>query len=192
MPYKLKRNNRALFFYKFWTDPKQIGSITPSSRFLAKKIVDQVNWEQAETIVELGAGTGVFTKYISQNAKNGSSVLIIEQDFYMREKLKKEYPSFYFASNAEELTVIMDKMNLKKADAVISGLPFANFSDESRTSIMNEVKNSLQEDGAFVGFQYSFQMKEMLKAYYNSVSFKFVPLNIPPAFVYTCKHAKMI
>lgn len=49
---------KLLFLYKFSRAPKQIGSITPSSIFLAQKMLDQVDWNRVEHIAELGAGTG--------------------------------------------------------------------------------------------------------------------------------------
>jgi len=56
---------RAAFLYKFIQKPKEIGSIVPSSSFLTKKMLMNLPWDHIETIVELGAGTGVFTKFIT-------------------------------------------------------------------------------------------------------------------------------
>jgi phospholipid N-methyltransferase len=55
-----------------------------------------------------------------------------------------------------------------------------------RSSILREVYQSLAPGGRFVTFQYSLQLKQELKRMYKKVDVSFTPLNIPPAFVYTC------
>ena len=42
----------------FFRHGRKIASFAPSSRFMARKIADGIDWEQAKCIVELGAGTG--------------------------------------------------------------------------------------------------------------------------------------
>ena len=58
--------DKVIFLYKFIKSPKSIGSITPSSTFLAQAMIKPINWNDARAIVELGAGTGIFTRYIQQ------------------------------------------------------------------------------------------------------------------------------
>lgn len=71
--------NDSHFFRKFILHPKKIGSITPSSTFLTKKMLGNLPWQELDTIVELGAGTGVFSDYIACNKKKSCQVLLIEQ-----------------------------------------------------------------------------------------------------------------
>jgi phospholipid N-methyltransferase len=58
--------NRILFFYKFIQSPNTVGSITPSSFFLSKEMMKNIDWSNTTSIVELGAGTGIFTNQIQQ------------------------------------------------------------------------------------------------------------------------------
>ncbi|MFJ7729438.1 hypothetical protein ACIQXV_25365 [Neobacillus sp. NPDC097160] len=44
---------KLLFLHKFLRAQKQIDSITPSSMFLAKKILEQVNWNRVDHIASL-------------------------------------------------------------------------------------------------------------------------------------------
>jgi phospholipid N-methyltransferase len=181
------KHDRLLFFHKFLHSPKTIGSITPSSSFLAKKMMEKIPWNQLDVIVELGAGTGVFTDYISRHKNVSTRVVVIEKDSQLRRKLQDDYPGFYFGADAEKLAQILKKLNMPQADCIISGLPFANFSCELREEIMQAVCQSLKPGGLFIAFQYSLQMKNVLKQHFHHVNICFVPLNIPPAFVYTCK-----
>lgn len=47
--------------------------------------------------------------------------------------------------------------------------------------------DSFWKPTTFVAFQYSLQMKNMLNNYFDKVTIDFVPLNMPPAFVYYCE-----
>jgi phospholipid N-methyltransferase len=178
---------RTAFFNKFIREPRKIGSITPSSSFLTKKMLARLPWRDLETIVELGAGTGVFTRYIAKNKKEACRVLIIEQNYKMRETLRNQYPDFYYGSKAERLGGLLARYDLQPVDCVVSGLPFALFSEELRNEILAAVHRSLRPGGIFIAFQYSLQMKSSLEKYFSEFSIGLVPLNMPPAFIYYCK-----
>lgn len=178
---------RINFFFKFITQPQKIGSITPSSNTLTKNMLADLPWHSIETVVELGAGTGVFTKFISKNAKENCNVVVIEKDVEMRSQLKNLYPDFYFGSKAEQLEHLLKAHSLPKADCIISGLPFAIFPKDLCQTIIENVTQSLRDGGTFVAFQYSPHMYKMLKKHFDEVNLKFVLFNVPPAFVYSCK-----
>ncbi len=182
-----KMTSRVAFLYKFFLEPGKIGSITPSSSFLTSAMLASLPWDHMETIVELGAGTGVFTHFIAKHKKASCQVLVIERDFAMRKLLRIAHPTFHYGAKAERLDWLLHRHNLPPADCIISGLPFAAFSKPLRREIVTAVYHSLKPGGIFVAFQYSLQMKKTLNTYFNEVIIDFVPLNMPPAFVYYCK-----
>ena len=182
-----KMTSRVDFLYKFFLEPGKIGSITPSSSFLTSAMLANLPWDHMETIVELGAGTGVFTNFIAEHKKESCRVLVVEQDFNMRKPLRSTHPTFYYGAKAERLDWLLHWHNLPPADCIISGLPFAAFSESLRNEIVTAVHRSLKPGGIFVAFQYSLQMRKTLKACFHNVSIDFVPLNMPPAFVYYCE-----
>jgi phospholipid N-methyltransferase len=179
--------SRAAFLCKFIRRPRQIGSIVPSSIFLTRKMLARLPWQEIETVVELGAGTGVFTRFIDRQMKPGCKLLVIEQDLGMRTTLQSQHPHFHYGENAAKLCGIIQSHSLPAADCIVSGLPFAVFPRALRKEIMDEVHKALRPGGMFVAFQYSLQMKPMFKEYFTDVKIQFVPLNIPPAFVYFCR-----
>lgn len=179
--------SRVIFLYKFLLEPGKIGSITPSSSFLTNAMLDNLPWGHMETIVELGAGTGVFTNFIAEHKKESCQVLVIERDFAMRKLLKISHPTFHYGAKAEKLNRLLHMRNLPPADCIISGLPFAAFSEALRHKIIAAVYQSLKPGGIFVAFQYSLQMRKTFNDYFTKVIIDFVPLNMPPAFVYSCK-----
>lgn len=182
--------DRTGFIQKFISEPLKIGSITPSSSFLTKRMLEDLPWGNIRFIIELGAGTGVFTEYIARNKKKVCQVLIIEQDRKMREALQSQYPDFFFGSAAESLQDYLVDYNLPKSECIVSGLPFALFSETLQHQIMEEVVCCLCPDSVFRAYQYSLHMWNTLEHYFSDVSFSLEPLNVPPAFVYTCRTVK--
>ncbi len=179
--------DRILFLKKFIDEPKKIGSLTPSSSFLARKMLQGLPWENFSHIAELGAGTGTFTKQIVKRKPSACKFLVVEQDFAMRHLLEEEYPDLIFDSFAENLSATLRDMNFQPLDCVISGLPFANMDEYLRRRIVENVHSSLRDGGFFVMFQYSWQMRKMLNEYFSEVKIDFFLLNFPPAFVYFCR-----
>ena len=180
-------NSRSLFLKKFFLAPAKIGSFTPSSQFLAKKMMERLPWKTLDTIVELGAGTGVFTEYIAAHKKPASRFLIIEQDARMRADLEERFPGMLFGGQAENLPYILKKYGLAKVDCIISGLPFAVFTPELRQRILTGSTAALQAGGRFIAFQYSLQMYFAFRRQFTRVRLGFELRNFPPAFVYYCQ-----
>lgn len=179
-------SGRIEFLLKFIKSSKNIGSITPSSAFLAKAMIKPIDWKKARSIVELGAGTGVFTKHIEQLKYPHCRGIIFEKDEEMVKSLMKSYPGLYFHSRAEDIYAVLQQIGLSKVDCILSGLPFATFPQPLRDQILDGVTRSLRTGGLFIQFQYSLQMKNQLHKRFKKIDLKFVLLNIPPAFVYYC------
>lgn len=180
-------SEKLVFLYKFLQSPRQVGSIIPSSSYLAERMMQPINWQEARYVAELGAGTGVFTREIKKRINPDTAVLVFEQDSHMRRSLSQHFPMFSLQDDARKLASVVEEKGWPHLDAVVSGLPFANFPQELRDEIINGVVTTLRDGGLFITFQYSLQMKQQLEQRFSSVRTAFVPLNIPPAFVYICK-----
>jgi phospholipid N-methyltransferase len=179
--------DKLMFLKKFLRSPRTIGSVTPSSRRLTEQMVAPVNWQEAAAVAELGAGTGVITQAILERKRTDCTALIFEQDEEMRSQLVRRFPDLCHWRNARELTEAMRACGINSLDAVISGLPFANFSPSLRHQLLDQIESALRPGGMFVAFQYSLQMREQLRKRFSDVEVRFVPQNIPFAFVYVCR-----
>lgn len=178
---------KLLFLYKFSRAPKQIGSITPSSMFLAQKMLDQVNWSEVDHLAELGAGTGAITKYIEAVNLKNANVLLFEQDALLRDQLQKRFPAYACYADACKLREALENEQIEHLDCILSGLPFFNFPQQLRDQLMDQIITSLKPGGLFIAFQYSQQMKKQLSGLFDIEHVHYVPWNIPPAFVYVCR-----
>ena len=177
------------FFRRFTKSPRKIGSVAPSSKFLTKAMLGKVDWENANFIAELGAGTGVFTLEIVKRAKPDAKILVFEIDPALQKLIRDEHPEhkgLSLHSDAQELYKYMENNGIKKLDFVISSLPFTVLPPKMTVRILDSVMKALKPGGHFVAYQYSSIMKHVLKKKFSHIQTSFVAFNIPPAFVYDC------
>ena len=91
---KSRVQEKFKFLYKFIYSPGQIGSVTPSSKYLARKMIEPVQWNKLQSVAELGAGTGAITKYIQLSRMGKTKVLLFEKDPIMQQGLANKFPHF--------------------------------------------------------------------------------------------------
>ena len=70
----------TLFLGKFLKHGTAIASLAPSSRWLSRATVRNVDWDRARVLVELGAGTGPITRVIAEKARPDCRVVVLERD----------------------------------------------------------------------------------------------------------------
>ena len=185
-----------LFFYNFVRHPKSTGAVFPSSRRLAEKMIDGAGLETAASVVELGPGTGAFTGAIAERLEDPGIYLGIE----LREKfaaiVKDKFPQLLVVNDsAEKIVENLRKVDREKAEAIISGLPWAAFDADLQKRIMKSVTAALPPGGKFSTFTYLHarrlpagkRFRALLDDNFSDVqTSKTVWRNLPPAFVYHC------
>jgi len=181
-----KRN----FLKQFIQENKMVGSIIPSSSFLAKKMLEDAPIEQAKVIVEFGPGTGIITSKILKRMSPNARLIIFElnKEFFI--SLKKEFNDprvIIINDSAQKLSFYLEQNDLSAPQVIISSLPLANFNIRTSYDIIKTSHNCLEKGGVFVQFQYTLHAKKMFLKCFNSTNIKIAVFNIPPAFVYNCK-----
>lgn len=180
---------RAQFLERFLARPGTIGSVTPSSVYLAQKMVKAVEVCACRNIVELGAGTGVFTRALVEWKRPDCRLCVFETDPALAEGLREKFPWIELYPDASALEDLLEAGALEQADLVVSGLPFTVLPDAMRRKILRGVHRVLRPGGKFVAFLYSFNLLQEFERIYASVDLEYVLLNIPPAVVYRCTKA---
>ncbi len=184
-------HERISFFSTFIKNPAEVGSVTPSSKYLTNEIIKNIDFKKSITIVELGPGLGTFTKHILKNASQNVKLICLESNKkfcnYIAGNILDERLTVIHGK-AEKLSSILENINIKKADCIISGLPILNFSAQKKSELLSEVKKCLRNKGKFILFQYTNNLSRMLGIHFAKIDKKFVPLNVPPCFVYVCRN----
>lgn len=185
------------FLKRFFRDPVATGAIAPSSRRLAERMVRDMNLEKADTVVELGPGTGAFTGAISQTKNPDALFVAVELDDHLASDLASRFPQVDVVNeSAEHLARILEDRGRDYADAILCGLPWAGFPDDLQQRLMKGVVERLKPGGRFATFAYihsawfpaARRYRKMLESNFSKVSTTPVEwLNLPPAFVYRCE-----
>lgn len=150
-----------LFLSQVLSNFGTVGAIAPSSPLLAKAIVQplQNRPKRPISVLEVGAGTGVFTAQILRSLGPGDRLDVYELN-----------PRFYgylsrFVRN-QDLQARGVRCNLHNADVrqlsqaqpydfIVCGLPFNSFDVQTVDEILEILMNHLTASGVFAYFEYS-------------------------------------
>ena len=177
------------FFQRFWKEKKMVGAISPSSTFLTNKMLENIDFEKSKVLVEIGPGTGVFTKKVLSRMQADGVFLVFElnSDFFQELQTKiVDKRVVYINDSAEKLQDYLDQFNIQKVDVIISSLPLSNFYQRLTLKLLRTFQSCLSDTGKFIQFQYSLKQRKELSHVFSKVKISFTLWNIPPAFVYTC------
>ena len=183
-------SSRINFLKEALKNINTLGTITPSSRFLSKRMLREINFSKAEVIVELGPGNGAITKHILENLSPKSILICFEiNDNFYRQLKQIQHPQLIvLKASAEKITDELKKLNFHQVNYIISSLPLTIIPDKISDKILEKSFEVLEENGSFIQYQYSLSYFKKLKSVFKeSISLEFEPLNIPPAFIYRCK-----
>lgn len=167
--------------------PRTVGAIVPSSHFSAKKMIEPIDFEHVLTIVELGAGTGVFTKELVKKKGKETKLIVFEINKEFANKLKEKYKqdaSIIIINDSAEKLV---QYGLKNIEYIISGLPFATLERQISKQILNNVSSVLKEEGKFITIQYTRKQFKFISSFFNAFQTKRACVNIPPAYILICQ-----
>lgn len=178
-----------LMFRKFLDKGTGIASFAPSSRFLARRILKGIDFDRAECIVELGAGTGPITKELVKRVKPHTKLIVNELDPDFCKRLRHRFPNADIVEgDAARIDQLLADRGIKRVDHIVSGLPLPSFPAPLRDAILASSARALGAAGEFRQLTVMpYVYWRLYKGYFADVRFDLVPLNIPPAGVYVCR-----
>jgi phospholipid N-methyltransferase len=181
------------FLGRFLRNPAGIGAVAPSSRFLARRMVEGLRIAPGELLVELGPGTGALTASARTILPSPRSYLGIERDERFVTMLHGKYPDLHVHHGlAQDLGTLLRERGNPRVQVVLSGLPFASMSARDQEDITHAIHGALVPGGVFVTFQYVLfftfpvarRFRQHTDALFGShVRSRPVMRNLPPAFV---------
>ena len=146
----------------------------------------------AQQVIELGAGTGVFTKLLVARGTPLDEIIVVELNPAMAEKLTLDFPSVRVINgDASQLREIIERapnFTPGQVDAVVSGLGFLNMPGAIVQSIVAAAFEVLAPGAPFVQFTYGPKSpiaSPIVRALHLKVRrASFTLRNFPPASVY--------
>ncbi len=178
--------------------PFATGAIAPSSRHLAAEMVAGMGLGAAETVVELGPGTGALTRAILEEIGPRTLLIAVELNPRLAAHLQATLPPRVKVINGsgEHLAEYLRAEGQAAADCVVCGLPWANFGRDLQERLLDGVLRALRPGGCFstfaylhaIALPYGRRFAGLLRSRFRSVErSKLVLRNLPPAFVYRCR-----
>jgi phospholipid N-methyltransferase len=181
----MKRSNLTMEAVK---NMKQVGSIVSSSSFLTKKIIKGIDFDKPVKVLELGAGTGVFTKEIL-NRMSGNSILYSYENNENFINSLKDINDDRLVIKGECVSTL-DSLPDGYFDVVISSLPLSNLTHDFKKKIYTDVRSKLRRFGTFIQYQYSLSDYKYIEKLFSNCEVEFCLFNLPPAFIYKVKMLK--
>ncbi len=154
----LKQAGQHWRFFRAWMRaPLSTASVVPSSRFLAKKMLAEVP-SHARSVIELGAGTGVFTKQLLARSAPLKDVYVVELNSELAHNLEREFPAAHIINGdarfVQSLLSTRPGFVSGEIDAVISGLGFLSMPNDIVRDIVAAAFSVMRPDAPFVQFTY--------------------------------------
>ncbi len=185
------------FFSELVCHPKAVGAVAPSSSNLARHLVSSIDWGTTSTVLEYGPGTGVITEEIVSQLPSESRFLAIEISSRFADMLRNRFPGVCICEGSVgKVKNHCETNGVQDVDAIVSGLPWAVFSDEDQTTYLDATMQVLRPGGQFIAFGYlqglllpaGWRFRKKLQGYFSEVLVsKPVWANLPPAFFYCCR-----
>lgn len=199
-PTRSAKSHTVMYVTQFLRSPTAIGSITPSSRYLAHAMLDGVDWPAARAVAEFGPGAGAFTGHILGRLAPGATFFALETNPSLARELRTRHPGTHvFEESAASVGSVAHTLGLPEkggVDVIISGLPWASFPENLQREILGAALAALRPGGSFITFGYYVGLLTSAGKRFRRVLAEHFPvvrrsspvwLNVPPAFVYRCR-----
>lgn len=162
------------------------GALAFSSKALVNKMLTYTDIEKAKLVVELGGGDGSISQGIIERLSPEGELLIFEINRSFCDSMRRQFPQpniKIICDSAENIDKYLDG---RKADYIVSSLPFIILPKDVTDKILTTSRDSLGPKGKMVIMTYSFHLKKLFKKFFTHLEVKFTFRNLPPAFVMIC------
>lgn len=185
-----KGRDEWLFAINFVKHPAMLGSVIPSSRWLIRSLLAEVDWARARYFVEYGPGVGTITRHILKQMHPEARLLALEinDDFVRHLNSAIDDPRLVVRrDSAARLGTVLDDIGWPHVDYAVSGIPFSTMVPADVESVLDETRTRLSPQGEFLVYQFSRHSAQYLHRSFDDVSREFVLRNVPPVSCYRAR-----
>lgn len=180
-------SDRRRFLRSFLASPRKVGAVLPTSRRTVRDTLDLAPLTQAGCVVELGAGTGVYTRGILERIGSDARLLAFEVDSQLSSALASELPDPRLSVINDSAVDVARHLDGLTVDVIVSAVPFTSLPIPERKQILRAARDVLGRDGIMLVLQYSPLIERELRQTFTNVRRRLSPLNVPPAFLFACQ-----
>lgn len=189
----VRLRDTRIFVRAWMRGPLRVGAVVPSSRGLVGLITSEIKVRSAP-IIELGPGTGVFTRALLARGIPEDQLTLVECDPGFAHILQVQFPRARVLSMDAARLGTVRLFDGEGAGAVVSGLPFVSMTGRKRMAILEGAFRQMRPSACYYQFTYGPQCPVArpildrlgLKAKRLGTAFR----NIPPATVYRIRRRR--
>jgi phospholipid N-methyltransferase len=178
------------FFTEFLRNPRQNASIVPSAPAACEKMFEGLDMASMQYVVELGPGTGCFTRELMAQLPSSARVLMLEINPTFCPRLEQEYGHRFHVrqESAHRMDELVAELGWPRIDLVVSGLPYT-LPDVVIDPLFESLKRRTREGTTYRFFTY---VPPLMKRKYEPSGFDLtlehvVVKNVPPMWIYSAK-----
>ena len=179
------------FFRQWLKNPLGIAALSPSGRQLTRQMISELP-HGTRRVIELGGGTGVFTRAMLAHGIAPRDLLVLELNEALYQHLRAHFSDVRVeCGDARELKAIAQRdgyLDEGPADAIISRLGLLSMARQTQAEILAAAFSTLKPDGRLIQFTYGPKSpvpRDLLDELDLSVRRGgFAWWNVPPASVY--------
>ena len=180
---------------EYLLNQRTTGAVCSSSSHLAEAMTGNC-FLSANSVVELGPGTGAITQKIVTKISQNCIFFTLEINPIFSAKLKEKFPdTIVYVDSAENIQKYLHKQGIQKCEIIISSLPWSLFNQQTQQRIFEAIYTSLSKNGKMIAYSYvhalllpsGMRFKKLLCQHFSQVHRTVVWKNFPPAIVYECK-----
>ena len=183
---RFEAKNEVRFIRSWIEKPLSIGSVTPSSRVLARAMAAYVDPNSDGPVIELGPGTGPVTEALVAHGIDQARLILVEFDPTFCRLLRQRYPAANVVQgDAYSLKRVLGSHLVEPASAVVSGLPLFTKPLKTRLKLLYEAFALMAPQAPFVQFTYA-TVPPIPKALdrVRAEASERIWMNIPPARIW--------
>lgn len=173
-----------LVFLREWAgNPLRTGAVSPSGRWLARAMAAEVDADDDGPVIELGPGTGVFTKALIDHGVKPDRLTLIEYNRDFCGLLAKRFPGVHIIQgDAYALSDHLDRHGLTDLSAIVTGLPLLSRPLKRRIELIEAGVGALKPGMPLIQFTYALQAPVPAQpGLFNARRGRRVLFNLPPA-----------
>lgn len=190
------RRSESFDFFRAWlANPLRVASIVPSSNQLALAITQEIS-AATGPVLELGPGTGVFTRALLARGVSEENIVLVESGGEFTAKLRQQFPRAKLLEMDAATLRSAELFHERKAGAAVSGLPLLSMSPRKVAAILRGAFDQLRDDGAIYQFTYGLRCpvpRRLLdRLGLTAVRISTTYANLPPASVYRITRRRLL
>ncbi|MFH0770962.1 MAG: rRNA adenine N-6-methyltransferase family protein [Candidatus Peregrinibacteria bacterium] len=188
----------AEFFVQGVRHPFSVGSVFPTPPRIVRAVVDLMEVRRGDTVLELGPGSGAFTREILHRMGEGGDSGVESSQLIAIELIEGFARRLHAITGgngclrvvhgtAADLRRILCEHRIGQADRVLSGIPFSTLSEHEGRAIVFAVKEVLAPQGRFIAYQNYPRVRDFMEEVFPCVEEHKLPWHFPSLTAYSAR-----